>query len=324
MNGTYVQDLIRVVAEIRRRREGDHGELFLSKRGIQRRDFIPISPVGDRPVAAVDGSNATVYSTPFFSLTVCRGAITAYRNQARDTLRLTPWRIFRVGEGQDEDFAELYREWYGRDPDAPLSKDDTQGAEAAFRDSIEYGLALIAARTYDPGTQLILDGALYAEHPSHRDVLAEIIKTCRERGLLLAAVTKNAGATWDGVHPLVPAVMKGAGTLGIRPPWCLRVDEGYVACLHPRSTRAFLVTVPDGYTDDEVASVFSALIAYAGDGRVVGYPYPLLDAHRHAAIRYDQVQRIKQDIIAGCSTQSIDCDEYDEIFGDYHDELNRY
>ena len=324
MNGTYVQDLIRVVDEIRRRSEVDDGATFLSERSVRSGDYITIIPDSDRPIAAVDGSNATVYSTPFFSLTACRGAITAYCHQMRDSIRSTPCRIFRIGEGQDEDFTDLYREYYGRDPDAPLLKEDVITTEAAFRDTIEYGLALFAARDLDSGTLLLLDGTLYAEHPSHHGIIDEITTTCRERNLLLAAVTKNAGATWDGVHPLVPAVMKGAVSLGIRPPWYLGVDEGYVACLHPGANRAFLITVPDGYTDEEVASVFSALTSYAGDGRIVGYPYPLLDAHRHAAIRYDQVQRIKQDIIAGCSTQSIGCNEYEEIFGDYHDELNRY
>ncbi|MCQ1538154.1 DNA double-strand break repair nuclease NurA [Methanocalculus taiwanensis] len=324
MNGSYIQDLIRVVAEIRRRGGESDGESFLSEKHILRTDFIPIEPAGDRPITAIDGSNATVYSTPFFNLIACRGAMPAYENQERHSLKLTSWRIFRIGEGQDEDYAELYSEYFGRIPDASLEKGNTLAAEAAFRDTIEYGLAAIAARTSEPGTLLLLDGALYAEHPSHTAILAEIQQTCRERGLLLAAVTKNAGATWDGVHPIVPSAMRAAGELGIRPPWYLKVEEGYVACLHPRAKRAFLVTVPDDYSEQEVAAVFSALASYAGDGRVVGYPYPLMDAHRQAVIRSDQVQRIRHDIIAGCSTQSINSVGYEEILGDYHDELNRY
>ncbi len=324
MNGTYIQDVIRVVAEIRRRRGEGDGETFLSAKQIQKADFIPIVSAADRPVTAIDGSNATVYSTPFFNLIVCRGAMPGYQNQERSSLRLTSWRIFRIGEGQDEDYTELYSEYFGRAPDALLETGNTLAAEAAFRDTIEYGLAVIAARESEPGTLLLLDGALYAEHPSHTAILEEIKGICRERGLLLAAVTKNAGATWDGVHPIVPAAMRAAGELGIRPPWYLRIEEGYVACLHPRAERAFLVTLPHGYSEEEVAAVFSALASYAGDGRVVGYPYPLMDAHRQAVIRSDQVQRIRHDIIAGCSTQSINYEGYEEILGDYHDELNRY
>lgn len=324
MNGTYIQDLVRVVAEIRRRRGDVGGESFISAKNILRTDFIPIEPAADRPVTAIDGSNATVYSTPFFNLIVCRGAMPAYEDQERSTLRLSSWRIFRIGEGQDEDYTELYSEYFGREPDVGLETGNTLAAEAAFRDTIEYGLATIAARESKPGTLLLLDGALYAEHPSHTAILAELQSICRERGLLLAAVTKNAGATWDGVHPVVPAAMKAAGELRLSPPWYLKVEEGYVACLHPRAKRAFLITMPEGYLGEEVAAVFSVLSSYAGDGRVVGYPYPLMDAHRQAVIRSDQVQRIRHDIIAGCSTQSINYEGYEEILGDYHDELNRY
>lgn len=324
MNGTYIQDLVRVVAEIRRRRGNVDGESFASARKIDRASFIPIKAAADRPVIAIDGSNATVYSTPFFNLIACRGAMPAYEHQERSGLKLTSWRIFRVGEGQDEDYAELYSEYFGREPDASLETGNTLAAEAAFRDTIEYGLAAIAACDSKPGTLLLLDGALYAEHPSHSAILDEIQETCRERGLLLAAVTKNAGATWDGVHPIVPAAMKTAEELGVSPPWYLKVEEGFIACLHPRAKRAFLITMPDGYLEEEVADVFSALASYAGDGRVVGYPYPLMDAHRQAVIRSDQVQRIRHDIIAGCSTQSINYEGYEEILGDYHDELNRY
>ena len=324
MNGTYIQDLIRIVADIRRRRGDEPGEGLLEGMGIQPKDFTPIQAAPDRPVSAVDGSNAMVYQTPFFSIIACRGALTRYRDQERDRLSMTPWRLCRIGEGQEEDFAELFLEFFGRNPDAQLQQEDTLAAEAAFRDTIEYGLSLIAAREADPGSLLLLDGALYAEHPAHREVLSEIIATCRDRGLLLAAVTKNAGITWDELHPLVPAVMKSANLLGIRAPWHFRFGEVFVTCLHHAAKRAFMVTLPSGYSDDDTASVFSTLASYAGDGRVTGYPYPLMDAHRQVAIRSDQVQRIRYDIIAGCATQSIRHKEFEEITGDYHDELNRY
>ncbi|WP_211531667.1 DNA double-strand break repair nuclease NurA [Methanocalculus chunghsingensis] len=324
MNGAYIQDLIRIISDIRQRRGGETGADLLEGMGIQPKDFIPIQKGPERPVSAVDGSNATVYQTPFFSIIACRGALTRYRDQDRDRLSLTPWRLCRIGEGQEEDFAELFLEFFGRSPDAQLQQGDTLAAEAAFRDTIEYGLSLIAAREASPGSLLLLDGALYAEHPAHREVLTEIMTTCRDRGLLLAAVTKNAGVTWDAVHPLVPSVMKSAGLLGIRGPWYLRFGEVFVTCLHHAAKRAFMVTIPSGYSYEETASVFSALASYAGDGRVTGYPYPLMDAHRQVAIRSDQVQRIRQDIIAGCATQSIGYEEFEEITGDYHDELNRY
>ena len=44
-----------------------------------------------------------------------------------------------------------------------------------------------------------------------------------------------------------------------------------------------------------------ALAACAGDGRIPGYPYPLLDAHRTVAIDEPLVMQIQQDIRAGLS-----------------------
>lgn len=324
MKGTYVQDLIRVVADIKQRRCNLSPTGFIAEQGIGSDDYVRIVPADDRAITAVDGSNATVYSTPFFTLDVFRGAVTWYARQERVMLRQTPLRIFRIGDGQDEDYADVHRDYFGCEPAVPLDMGDTLAAEAAFRDTIEYGLAMAAAREASPGTLLLLDGALYAEHPSHAPILDAITDTCRERGLLLAAVTKNAGATWDGKQPLVPAAVKGAATLGIQPPWYLKVKEGYVACLHSSSARGFLVTVPDAYGDEEVSAVCSALSSYAGDGRVVGYPYPLMDAHRYAVIRHDLVRHVRNDIIAGCATQSINYLDYEDILGDYHDELNRY
>ncbi|HIH86036.1 MAG TPA: DNA double-strand break repair nuclease NurA, partial [Methanoculleus sp.] len=100
--------------------------------------------------------------------------------------------------------------------------------------------------------------------------------------------------------------------------------EQYVARLHPRAARAFKVEIPGHYTPDMVDAVFSGLAAYSDDGRVTGYPYPLLDAHLTTRITQDAVEQIRQDIIHGLDMLGMSLADYIGIFGDYHDEFDRY
>ena len=100
--------------------------------------------------------------------------------------------------------------------------------------------------------------------------------------------------------------------------------EQYVARLHPRAERAFKVEIPAFYSAEMVERVFSALAAYADDGRVTGYPYPLLDAHLTTRIGIDAVEQVRQDIIRNMDLLGMSLADYTGIFGDYHDEFDRY
>jgi NurA-like 5'-3' nuclease len=67
-----------------------------------------------------------------------------------------------------------------------------------------------------------------------------------------------------------------------------------------------------------------ALAACAGDGRIPGYPYPLLDAHRTVAIGEELTDQIQQDIKAGLTKQGIRHRMFENLFGDLHGEFERY
>jgi hypothetical protein len=67
-----------------------------------------------------------------------------------------------------------------------------------------------------------------------------------------------------------------------------------------------------------------ALAACAGDGRIPGYPYPLLDAHRTVVIDEPLVTQIQQDIKAGLSKGGVQNRIFEDLFGDLHGDFERY
>ena len=63
--------------------------------------------------------------------------------------------------------------------------------------------------------------------------------------------------------------------------------------------------LPKGTGEEAAAATMQALAACADDGRIPGYPYPLLDAHRSVVIDEPLVMQIQQDIKAGLAKQGI-------------------
>jgi hypothetical protein len=208
-----------------------------------------------------------------------------------------------------------------------------------MRDTLEYWAALRAADRLSRGDLLVLDGALRVSHASHEPVLIRLIQVCAKKGIRLCAVTKRTAITWGGGLPLVPAALALAKTHSISPPWVLRVrEEGLdvtpyqqwqhgatcIAALHPRSSLAFKIEVPGPTSDAVLAQTASLLAGWADDGRVTGYPYPLLDAHRTARIPADVLRQVKYDLLAGIGQSGYSPDRFQALFGDIHDEFARY
>jgi len=217
--------------------------------------------------------------------------------------------------------------------------DEPERTAAVMRDTLEYWVALRAADRLKRGDLLVLDGALRVSHASHEPVLVRLIRTCAKKGIHLCAVTKRTAITWGGGLPLVPAALALAKTHSIPPPWVLRVrEEGLdltpyrqwrhgatcVAALHSRSPLAFKIEVPAPADDTALAQTVSLLAGWADDGRVTGYPYPLLDAHRTARIPADALRQAKYDLLAGIGQSGSDPDRFHALFGDIHDEFARY
>ena len=233
----------------------------------------------------------------------------------------------------------LYEECFGVPPHKGLDNADPERASAILRDTLEYWVALQTAKILPAGALLLIDGALRVSSQNHEPVLADIIKTAQERKLLLAAVAKRTRATWGSGHPLLPALSGLVAQLGIAGPWWAKIDEHlldhteyrqgrhgeiYVASLHAHFSRPMKMELPKGTGEQAAAATMQALAACAGDGRVPGYPYPLLDAHRTVTIDQPLVMQIQQDIKAGLSKQGIQHKTFEDLFGDLHGDFERY
>jgi len=335
------QDVAAVLGWMEHIRPSDLAERFAADGGFEASSFLSCTPGFSGHISAVDGSNATVLASGSFSVEVVRAVETTYLGGKRAHAGESPLRAFRIGpEPQNPAYSSLYAECFdGALPAKPLDNEDRSQAAAVLRDTLEYWTARRLAESLDAGDVLLLDGALRVSHESHRPVLMDILRRAAERGVLVAAVTKAAASTWGNGIPLVPAAAALARRFGIPGPWYLEIppelgdsvrhrewDFGatYVGCLHPRAPHPFKVDLPVGTFPEEAARTFSALAAYADDGRVTGYPFPLFDAHRMAAITADQAEFVKQRVIGAMSGQGMTNTEYQEFFGDMHDEFARY
>jgi hypothetical protein len=169
--------------------------------------------------------------------------------------------------------------------------------------------------------------------------MEEIVRTAQERGILLAAVAKRTRATWEGGHPLLPAISGLVAQMGITGPWWAKIDEHlldykeyrqgrhgeiYVASLHPQFSRPLKMELPKGTGEDLAGRTMQALAACAGDGRIPGYPYPLLDAHRSVVIDGPLAVQILQDIKSGLSKLGMQNRTFEDLFGDLHGDFERY
>jgi len=313
---------------------------FAKKSGILPDDIyrIPAGPAGT--VSAVDGSNAMVLDGGTFALAAIRAARTTFRGNRRAGRAATQLTLVSIGPGhRNQDFDELFYECYGAPPHRGLDNADPERASAILRDTLEYWVAWKTAETLPAGSLLLIDGALRVSSQNHEPVLAEIIKTAQQRGLLLAAVAKRTRATWGGGHPLLPALAGLVAEYAIKGPWWTKIEphlidhteyrqgrhgDIYVASLHSRVARPLKMELPKGMDGQTAAATMQALAACADDGRIPGYPYPLLDAHLTVAIGEDLVDKIQQDIKAGLVKQGIRHRTFEDLFGDLHGDFERY
>jgi len=336
----YQADLSVLVERISGLDPPDLGKRFASCFDLDAESYLGVKPVQEGTVAAVDGSNAMLLDAGCIAVALLRAAVCGYSRGSRRFRSVTPLRLVSLGqEARDGSFASLYRECFGSDPEATVRDDEPERTAAVMRDTLEYWVALRTADRLGRGDLLVLDGALRVSHASHEPVLVQLIRTCAKKGIHLCAVTKRTAITWGGGLPLVPAALSLAKSHSLTPPWVLRIrEEGLdltpyrqwrhgatcVAALHPRSPLAFKIEVPEPADDAALTQTVSLLAGWADDGRVTGYPYPLLDAHRTARIPADALRQAKYDLLAGIGHSGSDPGRINALFGDLHDEFARY
>ncbi|HMA05600.1 MAG TPA: DNA double-strand break repair nuclease NurA [Methanomicrobiales archaeon] len=336
----YRRDLEVLVGNVGDLGPPDLHSRFASAFDLNPESFRAIRPEQRGTIAAVDGSHALLLDAGCFQVAVLRAAACGFSDGARRFRSVTPLRALTLGrESRDGSFEGLYRECFGTDPEATVRDDEPERTAGIMRDTLEYRAALEAAGRLKRGDLLLLDGALRISHASHEPVILDLIRACAKKGVQLCAVTKRTAITWGGGLPLVPAALSLAKAWSIPPPWVLRIgEEGLdvtpyrqwrhgvpcVAALHPASPLAFKIEVPEPTGEDTLKEIVSRLAGWSDDGRVTGYPYPLLDAHRTARIPADALQKVKNDLLAGMGRSGLDPRLFQDLFGDIHDEFARY
>jgi hypothetical protein len=337
---SYEESVQRALGRIAAHVPEDLVARFVAGSGIVRDDIHPIAAAPSGIVSAVDGSNAMVLEGGSVAIAAVRAARTTFTGNERAGRSVTPLTLVTIGPGhRNQDFDEMFHECFGVPPKKGLDNSDPERASAILRDTLEYWVALRTAATLPPGALLLIDGALRVSSQNHEPVMEEIVRTAQERGILLAAVAKRTRATWEGGHPLLPALGGLVEQLGITGPWWTAIDEHlldhteyrqgrhgkiFVASLHPHFSRPLKMELPKETDEQTAAATMQALAACAGDGRVPGYPYPLLDAHRTVEIDEPLVQQILQDIQAGLAKQGVGNRRFEDLFGDLHGDFKRY
>ena len=337
---SYEKSVNRALRRIMEHIPEDLVTTFAQESGITKDDIHTIPRVTSGMVSAIDGSNAMITEGGSVSLAAVRAVRTTFSEGVRYNRSITPITLVTIGPGhRNLDFDEMYQDCYGVPPHKGLDNSDPERASAILRDTLEYWVALQTTTTLPEGALLLIDGALRVSSQNHEPVLGDIVRIARERDILLAAVAKRTRATWGGGHPLLPAIGGLAEQIGISGPWWTKIDEHlldrteyrqgrhgeiYIASLHPRLSRPMKMELPKGTGEQAAAATMQALAASADDGRIPGYPYPLLDAHRLVVIDQPLVMQIQQDLKAGLSKQGIRNRTFEDLFGDLHGDFERY
>lgn len=337
---SYEESITLIIERISHQMPYDLVEQFREFSQLNKADIHPIQGSSAGIVSAIDGSNAIIAESGSFALAAIRAAHTDFFGEERHARAITPITVVSVGpEDESEDFKVLMSDCFGRFPEKGLLNNDAERVSAILRDTLEYWIALTQAKTLPEGSLLLLDGALRVTDQNHDPVLHEIIRTAQDRGVLLAAITKRTKATWGGGHPLLPSVAGFVREAGISGPWWMRIDEHlldsavykrgrqgdlYVASVHPTKHFPLKLELPKGTDKQTVEMIMSSIVACSDDGRIPGYPYPLLDAHRTVVIDQTLTEQIRQDMMRGFSAQGMNREIFDLLFGDIHDDFKRY
>jgi len=338
MNDEYAGAVKEAAGRIRARVPGDLVEKFAKSCSISASDFIPCNPVPPGEVCAIDGSNVTILESGSMALAIVRAAQTTFLDNERKRRSVTPMTFSLIGpEEENQDFPVLYADCFGQPPGKPLSNEDISRAAGILRDTVEYWVTERMAQELGGGALLLRDGPLRVSHESHDPVLSRIVLACKDREIGLAGISKRSAATWGGGHPLLTAVHAYAKKHRIRAPWWIRIKpevldhqphaqwqhgEMHVACLHERSRGPLKIELAKNTRD--AGTIMDRLAGCSADGRIPGYPYPLLDAHRTVALTEEIVDQVKNSLVRDLAEAGIDRQTYEILFGDYHDEFARY
>jgi hypothetical protein len=313
------------------------GELFGRCSGNT--PVFPVTPAIGPTIAAVDGSNAAILESGSLTVSAIRAGAVLFSEGEIERKR-TPLLLVSSGSGDGpDDFSGLYRECFGRDPGKPLESEERATLAPLSRDALELWIAGQLLASLKPGDLILLDGGLRVSHESLDPVLTGLMANANRKGVLLAAVAKRTMATFGDGYPLLPAVSAYSAMRGAPSPWWMKIEETvldqtrfpqwqhgevHTVSLNRHATIPLKVEFPTRQRTDVSAQAVSLMAGCADDGRIPGYPFPLLEAHRGAVISQAVIDQVRQDVLAALSREGISRDIFLEMFSDYHDEFRRY
>ena len=272
-------------------------------------------------VWAVDGGQATVADARCVQVVVTRAA------RAR----------FVAGECLDEDEGEL-RAWLvgsGEERVAALSLGLGVAADAAvdvnlLRDCGEWEMVARSVEEAVAGAFVLVDGDLLPDWRIPVAQVAAVVERARERGVMMAAVTKHSSLARGGAPLLGQLELQAASELGERALWwapvartkaALGLDLQVVAArLDPDARFAFRVDLPASADPEPVLGALSAL---CDDAAFPGYPYPLTVADRLAACPTWVKHDVRLDLEDHLDLAGVPAEVRDRAFTDRHALMER-
>ena len=180
------------------------------------------------------------------------------------------------------------------------SKEQHREMVNEFRKRLEARVALETARERR-NSIIAMDGSLTAV-PKELDHLQEVVKACEQNENILVGVSKDSMTHAFGDVLTDEELLKdhkGLGFVRVPPEFeerqkVLLHGDVYFARMHPESPKWFRVDV--GTFKDDPAFVFGNLAHYARSAICIGYPYPLMEAHR-LAITVRQFREMYEDVL---------------------------
>jgi hypothetical protein len=265
-------------------------------------------------LGAVDGGSAVVLDGGGLAVGAVRAHGLAWRSHAPEAELPAPLEVRLLDDALAE---ELER----RLPGLPPAERPGMLVER-WRALREWELAMRLGERLQPGDALALDGPV-AQHDWPGDLQARLAERCGRRGVLLVGVCKSASARVDG-QPALLAAQRAAR--GVRAPWLVPLPPArpgapaaLAASLCPGG-KVFRVELGPRV---EPAEAVGLLAAWSRDAGSPGYPYPLALAHQRCALDEALVADLAEALRGAAARHGADAAAWEEVFGDFHDVLDR-
>ncbi|HEV8360750.1 MAG TPA: DNA double-strand break repair nuclease NurA [Candidatus Thermoplasmatota archaeon] len=268
---------------------------------------------GGWALGAVDGGSALVLEGGGLAVGAVRAGALAWRRGALAWERAGPLEVRVLDDA-------LAAELEGLLPGLPPPEGPAALLER-LRARREWEHAMALAAQLGDGDVLALDGPL-AQRDWPAALRAELARACARGGVLLAGVCKSTSTTLEGIPALLAAARAGRG---VAEPWLAAIpspgpDLQAVAARFLRGGRVFKVEL---WRSADPAEAVAKLAPWTLDAATPGYPFPLALAHNRCALDEGLVEDLAHALREAAGRRGVDADTWEEVFGDFHDVLDR-